>query len=356
MASEEMDRLYEHLRRIGLRHAAQNLDEHIRQAAALKLGHLAFIARIAEAEVLARKETGTQKRISQADFPEICRLEDYDFKKQPSLDRKQVLDLAELGFVDRRQAVLWIGPSGVGKTHLAVSLGVRACQAGYRVRFCRAYELLTRLYASLADDTLDQILDEMCKPDLLIVDELGNSPRKREHDFAGVFFELVARRYRRGFDHPRHQPRLRGVATGARQSLPGHTRPRPPHRGRAHLHLPQRRQELPRRSRLVPRPTAAEARSTSLRPSRPPRRRPEAPGAIVSSRPAAPPPRIVTLVLPALGPREAGALIDCLEQLQGELWQVYREAILQPEPDPDVAEDPASNSDPPSYDPDDSLF
>ncbi len=76
----------------------------------------------------------------------------------------------------------------------------------------------------------------------------------------------------------------------------------------------------------------------------------------MSSRPAAPPPRIVTLVLPALGPREAGALIDCLEQLQGELWQVYREAILQPEPDPDVAEDPASNSDPPSYDPDDSLF
>jgi DNA replication protein DnaC len=198
MASEEMDRLYEHLRRIGLRHAAQNLDEHIRQAAALKLGHLAFIARIAEAEVLARKETGTQKRISQADFPEICRLEDYDFKKQPSLDRKQVLDLAELGFVDRRQAVLWIGPSGVGKTHLAVSLGVRACQAGYRVRFCRAYQLLSRLYASLADDTFDEVLEQMCKPDLLIVDELGNSPRKREHDFAGVFFELVARRYRRG--------------------------------------------------------------------------------------------------------------------------------------------------------------
>jgi hypothetical protein len=74
----------------------------------------------------------------------------------------------------------------------------------------------------------------------------------------------------------------------------------------------------------------------------------------VSSRPAAPPPRLVTLVLPALGPREAEALIDCLEQLHGELWQVYREAILQPEPD--VAEDPAPNSDPPSYDPDDSLF
>jgi DNA replication protein DnaC len=198
MASEEMDRLNENLRRLSLPHAAHNLDDHLRQAAQLKLGHLAFLARVVEAEVLARRETGTQMRLKQADFPEICRLEDYDFSRQPCLNRKEIFDLAELGFVDRRQAVLWIGPSGVGKTHLAISLGVRAAQAGYRVRFCRAYGLLTRLFASLADDTLDQVLDELCKPDVLIVDDLGNSPRKREHDFAGVFFELVARRYRRG--------------------------------------------------------------------------------------------------------------------------------------------------------------
>jgi DNA replication protein DnaC len=198
MASDERDRLIENLQRLHLRHAAHHLDEHLRQAAQLKLGHLALLARIAEAEVLARKETGAQRRIGQADFPEVCRLEDYDFTRQPSLNRTQVLDLAELGFVDRRQSVLWIGPSGVGKTHLAISLGVRACQAGYQVRFGRAYALLARLYAALADDTLDEILEELCKPDVLIVDELGNSPRQREHDLAGVFFELVARRHRRG--------------------------------------------------------------------------------------------------------------------------------------------------------------
>jgi DNA replication protein DnaC len=198
MASEEMDRLIAHLKRLGLAHAARNLDEHLQQAAALKLSGLALLARIAEAEVLARNERSASLRISQAEFPEICRLEDYDFKKQPSLNRSQVFDLAELAFVDKKQPVLWIGPSGVGKTHLAIALGVRACQAGYRVRFFRAYHLLTRLYASLADDTLELVLDEMCKPDLLIVDELGNSPRKREQDFAGIFFELVARRHRRG--------------------------------------------------------------------------------------------------------------------------------------------------------------
>jgi DNA replication protein DnaC len=198
MASEEMDRLIAHLKRLGLAHAARNLDEHLQQAAALKLSGLALLAHIAEAEVLARNDRAAGLRITQAEFPEVCRLEEYDFKKQPSLNRNQVLDIAELAFVDKKQPILWIGPSGVGKTHLAIALGVRACQAGYRVRFFRAYHLLTRLYASLADDTLELVLDELCKPDLIIVDELGNSPRKREHDFAGVFFELVARRHRRG--------------------------------------------------------------------------------------------------------------------------------------------------------------
>jgi DNA replication protein DnaC len=198
MASEEMDRLIAHLKRLHLAHAAQRLDEHLQQAAQLKLSHLSFLARVAEAEVLGRDERRASLRISGAEFPEVCRLEAYDFKKQPCLNRAQVQSLAELAFVDKKQPVLWIGPSGVGKTHLAIALGVKACEAGYHVRFFRAYTLLTRLYASLADDTLEQVLDELCKPDVLIVDELGNSPRKREHDFAKVFFELVARRHRRG--------------------------------------------------------------------------------------------------------------------------------------------------------------
>jgi DNA replication protein DnaC len=198
MASEELDRLITNLRRLALRHAANNLDEHLKQAASLKLGHVAFLARVVEAEVLARKQTATDKRLSAAQFPELCRIEDYDFKAQPSLDRKRVLDLCELGFVDRCEPVLWIGPSGVGKTHLAIALGVRACEAGYRVRFVRAYPLLKRLYAALADDTLESLLDELAQPDVLILDELGNHPKKPEEDFAGVLFELVARRHRRG--------------------------------------------------------------------------------------------------------------------------------------------------------------
>jgi DNA replication protein DnaC len=198
MASEERDRLLQNLRRLSLPHAAQNIDEHLKQASALKLGHLGFLARIVEAEIVARQQTRSDRRMRYAEFPEVCHIEDYDFKQQPNLDRKAVLNLAELGFVDRCESVLWIGPSGVGKTHLAIALGVRACQANYSVRFVRAYPLLRRLYASLADDTLEEALDELAKPDVLIIDELGNSPKKHENDLAGVFFELVARRYRKG--------------------------------------------------------------------------------------------------------------------------------------------------------------
>ncbi len=86
----------------------------LEQAGSLKLGHLAFLARVVEAEILARQRTRADRRMRYAEFPEVCRIEDYDFKQQPCLDRKVVLNLAELGFVDRCEAVLWIGPSGVG--------------------------------------------------------------------------------------------------------------------------------------------------------------------------------------------------------------------------------------------------
>ena len=198
MASEDREQLLQHLRRLSLRHAAQNLDDHLEKSAKLKLGPEGFLTRLIEAEVLARKETALRKRLQEADFPEPCRLEDYDFKRQPALSREKVFALAELGFIDRCQSVMWIGPSSVGKTHLAIALGRRACEANYRVRFVRAHALLTRLYAALADDTLEEVLDEYQKVDVLIIDELGNSPRRSDQDFAGVFFELVARRYRHG--------------------------------------------------------------------------------------------------------------------------------------------------------------
>lgn len=201
MASEDRDQLVANLKRLQLRHAANNLDDLLRDAARLKVGHMGFLARVIEAEVLARTETATNRRIREAHFPEICRIEDYDFKLQPSLDRKIILDLAELGFLDRCESVFFLGPSGVGKSHLSTGLGVRACGAGYGVLYVRAYDMLKRLVASIADETFDDVLDGYCRPDLLILDEVGNhpsNPMEPERNFAGVFYELVHQRYRHG--------------------------------------------------------------------------------------------------------------------------------------------------------------
>jgi DNA replication protein DnaC len=201
MASDEHDQLIANLKRLQLRHAANHLDALLREAAQLKLGHLGFLARVVENGVLARTETATNRRIQEASFPELCRIEDYDFKAQPSLDRKVILDLAELGFLDRCEAVFFLGPSGVGKSHLSIGLGVRACAAGYRVLYTRAYDMLKRLVASMADDTFDDVLEHYCRPDLLVLDEVGNHPANTvvpERNFAGVFYELVHQRHRHG--------------------------------------------------------------------------------------------------------------------------------------------------------------
>ncbi len=201
MASEERDQLLANLRRLQLRHAANRIDDLLREATQLKLGHLGFLARVVDTEVLGRTETATNRRIHEAHFPQLWRIEDYDFKEQPCLDRKTILDLAELGFLDRCESVFFLGPSGVGKSHLSVGLGVRACAAGYRVRYVRTYDMLKDLLASMADETFDNLLEDHCRPDLLILDEVGNHPANpvlAERNFAGVFYEVVHQRYRHG--------------------------------------------------------------------------------------------------------------------------------------------------------------
>jgi DNA replication protein DnaC len=198
MASEDLDRLRRNLDVLRLRNIAENLDEHSREAKRLKLGHVGFMVRATDAEVLARTEKGARQRIARACFEELVTLDGFEFERQPTIDRRQIMDLAELGFLDRCEAALFLGPSGVGKSHLATALGVRACESGYRVEYHRAPELLPILHIALADDSLDELLEALTKPQLLIVDELGAGTRKSDQDFGALFYELVGARHRRG--------------------------------------------------------------------------------------------------------------------------------------------------------------
>jgi DNA replication protein DnaC len=143
-----------------------------------------------------RSQRGTEARLRLARFPWLKTLEQFDFDFQPSLDRRVVRELAGLSFVERAHNVIVLGPPGVGKTHLSISLGIKAVEAGYSVLFLTLESLMTRLVRAQQENRLERSLKQLVYPKLLIIDEVGYLPLSRED--ASLFFRLVARRYERG--------------------------------------------------------------------------------------------------------------------------------------------------------------
>ena len=183
------------LEKMKLEHLAAQLDTVCEQAAGRDLDFKAFLAQALETEYRGRFQRGTEARIKQARFPWLKTLEQFDFEFQPSLDRKLVRELAGLSFVERAHNVVLLGPPGVGKTHLAIALAMKAVEAGYSALFLTLEQLMTRLTRARHENRLERTLQQLVYPKLLILDELGYLPLSREE--ASLFFRLLARRYER---------------------------------------------------------------------------------------------------------------------------------------------------------------
>ena len=183
------------LERMKMEHLLAQLDTVCEQAAGRDLDFKGFLAQALETELSGRFRRGVEARLKLARFPWIKTLDQFDFDFQPSLDRKVVRELAGLSFVERAHNVVVLGPPGVGKTHLAVALGVKAIEAGFSVLFLTLEALMTRLVRARHENRLERTLQQLVYPKVLVLDEVGYLPLSREE--ASLFFRLLARRYER---------------------------------------------------------------------------------------------------------------------------------------------------------------
>jgi DNA replication protein DnaC len=165
----------------------------IERATKEKPSYPTFLARLLREERAYKRERSLAHRIEQARLPERLSLATFPFDKQPAVDAAVVKTLAELEFVNRAQNLVFIGPTGVGKTGIASAILLRALENGHRGLFVRAQDLFDEMYASLADRSTRAMLDRLRRIDVLLIDELGYLNLKPEQ--SNIFFKLMEERY-----------------------------------------------------------------------------------------------------------------------------------------------------------------
>ena len=188
--------LQHHLKKLKLPTVLREYEKLARQCATENVDHVRYLARLIELELLDREARMIDRRIKAAKFPAVKSLETFDFDAIPALNKKLVLDLARCEFVERRENIIALGPSGAGKTHVALGLGLAACQRGVKTRFATAAAIVHELIEARDDKRLLRLQKQMATVELLIIDELGFVPLSRTG--AELLFELISQRYERG--------------------------------------------------------------------------------------------------------------------------------------------------------------
>ena len=182
------------LRVLKLSGMLDTIEARLAQARAGELGHLEFLQVLCEDEVTRRATTALARRVRAARFDEVATLEGFDFSYNPKIPAAVIRDLAALGFVEASESVILFGPVGVGKSHVAQSLGHLACRRGFAVAFCTCSKVLADLAGGRADGSWEARLRRWGRPDVLIVDDFALRPFTASQ--ADDLYELVATRRR----------------------------------------------------------------------------------------------------------------------------------------------------------------
>lgn len=188
--------LREHLKALKLSSMASGIEARLRQAKESGIGYDEFLLDLATTELQVRAENRLTRRIRDAKFPLLKPVETFDLNAVPDLDMRLFRELCGSDYIKEHRNVIFLGKSGVGKTHLATALGIEACKANYRTRFISCYGLVNELIEARELRDLNRLIQRYSRYDLLILDELGYIPFSKEG--SELLFQVLAERYEKG--------------------------------------------------------------------------------------------------------------------------------------------------------------
>lgn len=187
------DLLRDKLKNLRLSGFVKSVDIRNEQAIKENMSFLEFLEILVNDEIVNRTTNGNAKRMYNAKFPQHKTIEEFNFSYQPSINKQSIYNLGTCEFIRKKENIALIGPAGVGKTHLAIAIGVKAVMQGYNVLFTTANDVIEDLYMSRADNSFQQRLKKYIQADLLIIDELGL--KKLNQQSVDDFYEVISKRY-----------------------------------------------------------------------------------------------------------------------------------------------------------------
>lgn len=185
-----------YLKTLSLHRMREIYQQEAENAANTKISYQDYLLRLLEQQVLSKIDRSINRKVQLAAFPQLKRLEEFDFLYQPKINEQLIRELASLDFLKTAKNILFIGPPGVGKTHLAIALGIKATQARKNVFFFTAEQLTQVLASAEVSGRLNKTFEDLTRVDLLIIDELGYLSLTKQT--AKLFFQLVSKRYEKG--------------------------------------------------------------------------------------------------------------------------------------------------------------
>lgn len=186
-------KLLNNLEELGLFNIKASIDKYIDLINSGNKSIVDALYELSNLEINAKSDRAMQACVKVANFPFLKEVTDFDFDFQPAINKQQILDLMTLRFIENKENILFVGSSGVGKTHLATSIGIECAKHRYSTYFISFQDLISQLKKALSENRLDIRLRHFCKYKILIIDEIGYLPI--DIDAANLFFQLISKRY-----------------------------------------------------------------------------------------------------------------------------------------------------------------